>query len=710
MKYLKIAVIATLLIGLHILIGDRDVLIQDLFFKIRGPIKHSDNIRIAAIDDVSINVTGNWPWSRAKIGELIDSIAACRPAVVYVNIFFRKKSLNTVSAAEAAEIQADNEALAAAVLRAGNVVLPYLFEEFGRDSSVSLVNTAEQKVYDSRFIHVLGRDADNGIKSAMNLYYPEPVIARNALALALAKIARIDESQTTLALQAVRYNRDYYPTVSLAAAAEFLDIPNKSIELDLENGRIRLGPVIRIPLVLDGTTMINFCGGRGAFPYESASKIMSPNFRKDLLKDKIVIVGVTDRALPRESAPSRTPFDPAMVSSEVWANIIENTLGSPVSFIDASSAFLTFVLPAIFILLLMAVAIAGTGRSFRAQITMLLPLGIAILGSAFLLFLSGRWLAVLVPVLTSLFLAVFFVTRRVKSGPGAMSPAADDIALHSTAEFNRTGQLIRVGRYQIIGEIGSGAMGTVYKALDPKINRTVAIKTLKNEPSLLGSREVHERFIREAQAAGTLSHPNIVTIYDCGDTGNLTYIAMEYLEGKSLAEKLAAEKRISVAETADIISQIADGLAKAHAEGIIHRDIKPANIMLLADTGRVKIMDFGVAKITNATMTQTGKTLGTPYYMCPEQINAEEIDNRADIFSLGVIAYECLTGKRPFTGENLSALSYSILYKKPVNVTDANPAIPKAAEPVFGKVLAKTREERYQSAVEFAQSLKAALT
>lgn len=712
MKYLKIAVIAVVLFGLQLAVSSRDSVIQNLFFKVRGPIKHSDNIRIAAIDDVSINVIGNWPWSRAKIAELIDSIAVCRPSVVYVNIYFRKKSLNTVSDDEAREISADNEALAAAVKRAGNVILPYLFEEFGTDTSVSLINTPEQRVYDSRFQNIVGNNEGNGIKSAMNLYYPEPVIAENALGLGLAKIAKADEAQTNLALQAVKYGRDYYPTIPLLTAAEFLNIKPSAVTLDLTANAIRLGPDIRIPLLIDGTTMINFCGAGGTFPHLSAGRIMSPNFRREQLQDKIVVVGVTDKALVRESVPSATPYDAAMVSSEVWANIIENTLGYPVSFVDASSTVFTLVLPLLLILLLCGVTLACQGRPLRVQLLILAPLGLVITASAFLLFLSGKWISVLVPLLYILFLAAYSIYRAIKSGAagGLAATAAGKAALlQGTAEFNRTGNLVRVGRYQIVGEIGSGAMGTVYKALDPKINRTVAIKTLKNEPSLTGSREVRERFVREAQAAGTLSHPNIVTIYDCGEAENVTYIAMEYLEGKSLAEKLVEEKKLKLKDTAAIIGQIAEGLSKAHRDGIIHRDVKPANIMLLAQSNIVKIMDFGVAKICNATMTQTGKTLGTPYYMSPEQINAEEIDNRSDIFSLGVIAYECLSGRRPFSGENLSALSYSILYKKPDNITDLNTEVNPAANLVFNKVLAKDKTERYQDARDFAESLKAAL-
>ena len=202
-----------------------------------------------------------------------------------------------------------------------------------------------------------------------------------------------------------------------------------------------------------------------------------------------------------------------------------------------------------------------------------------------------------------------------------------------------------LGRYRIVGELGRGAMGAVYRALDPVIDREVAIKTLLPNlpPEVL--QEVRERFIREARSAGRLSHPNIVTIFDVGEQDGMAYIAMELLEGHSLQQILKHPQRLAFNTIANLIAQVADALDLAQRYQIVHRDVKPANIMV-DSSGRVKLMDFGVAYVPSSTMTQTGTALGSPRYMSPEQVLGQPIDPRSDIFSLGVVLYELLTGAR----------------------------------------------------------------
>jgi serine/threonine protein kinase len=220
-----------------------------------------------------------------------------------------------------------------------------------------------------------------------------------------------------------------------------------------------------------------------------------------------------------------------------------------------------------------------------------------------------------------------------------------------------------IGRYRIIGELGRGAMGVVYHATDPAIGRSVAIKTIR-------IRDIHdtqqraklrERLFREARSAGVLSHPNIVTIYDMDEVDGLAYIAMAYVNGPTLEKILASQSPLSGANMLRILRQTASGLDYAHGRGIVHRDIKPANIMTDED-GAVKITDFGIAKITAVSnMTETSTVVGTPNYMSPEQVQGHEIDGRSDQFSLAVIAYEILTGERPFQGEHLSTVVYKIV-------------------------------------------------
>ena len=218
----------------------------------------------------------------------------------------------------------------------------------------------------------------------------------------------------------------------------------------------------------------------------------------------------------------------------------------------------------------------------------------------------------------------------------------------------------KIDRYEILGELGHGAMGVVYKGRDPIIDRLVAIKTIRFD-RLYEEQEIQglkDRFFKEAQAAGKLSHPNIVTIFDVGEDRGLSYIAMEYVEGEVLSQYLLQDHLLPVDEVLEIIAQAAEALDFAHQRKIVHRDIKPANIMRTSE-GQIKVMDFGIAKFPSSTLTQAGSILGTPSYMSPEQIRGEDLDGRSDLFSLGCILYELLTGVKPFRGESLAALSSS---------------------------------------------------
>jgi serine/threonine protein kinase len=258
-----------------------------------------------------------------------------------------------------------------------------------------------------------------------------------------------------------------------------------------------------------------------------------------------------------------------------------------------------------------------------------------------------------------------------------------------------------LGRYQIQGVLGKGAMGTVYLGIDPAINRPLALKTIRldfvSDPEELA--ELKERLHREGQAAGKLSHPNIVTIYDVGSEGSLQYIAMEYLQGQTLEDMIKKKTRFNYRIIAQMISQICSALQYAHDQGIVHRDVKPANIMVLSDY-RIKVMDFGIARVDSNSMTKTGIAMGTPNYISPEQLRGREIDRRADIFSLGVMMYELLLGKRPFKGENLTSLMYAILNHEPEKPSSVRPQIPLLFDHIIAKALKKDPADRYQKAAD----------
>jgi serine/threonine protein kinase len=264
-----------------------------------------------------------------------------------------------------------------------------------------------------------------------------------------------------------------------------------------------------------------------------------------------------------------------------------------------------------------------------------------------------------------------------------------------------------LGRYEIVAELGKGAMGVVYRANDPMLNRMVAIKTINTEEAgHEGMAEYEARFYTEAKAAGSLNHPNIIIIYDIGKSGHLVYMAMEYIEGRELREMLAEGKPLPVAQAVDIAAQVGEGLAYAHQHQVVHRDIKPANIMITPE-GRAKIADFGIARMRSSeTRTQTGIILGSPKYISPEQVVGKRADHRSDIFSLGVILYESLTGSTPFNGEGLSALMYQITNHDPSPPSSSNPQVPVMLDYIIAKVLAKSPEARYQSAADFANDLR----
>lgn len=263
-----------------------------------------------------------------------------------------------------------------------------------------------------------------------------------------------------------------------------------------------------------------------------------------------------------------------------------------------------------------------------------------------------------------------------------------------------------LGRYKILSIIGQGAMGVVYKAVDPMIDRTVAIKTVNINLSRDETEEFEARFRQEIKAAGRLNHPNIVTIYDVGRNENMAYMAMEYLEGRELKDILAEGEEVPVvATTVDWIAQIAQGLGFAHENDIIHRDVKPSNIMIVRG-GFAKITDFGIARMpSSAVKTMTGLILGSPRYMSPEQVIGRTLDHRTDIFSLGVVLHEALTGTPPFDGDNVNAIMYATVNTQSPPPSATNDRVPAMLDLIVNKALAKTVDERYQNMREFANDL-----
>jgi serine/threonine protein kinase len=269
-------------------------------------------------------------------------------------------------------------------------------------------------------------------------------------------------------------------------------------------------------------------------------------------------------------------------------------------------------------------------------------------------------------------------------------------------------KLTRVGRYKILGELGRGAMGVVYKAEDPNLDRTVALKTILLSDDAEGRKDYHKRFFLEAKAAGKLTHPHIVTTYDFGEEDDLAYLAMELLEGDDLRTRMK-EGPLAIADSVDIAQQVADGLGFAHERGVVHRDIKPGNIMLLP-RGQAKIMDFGIARMRSDDFkTSTGIVMGTPRFMSPEQVAGDPVDQRSDIFSLGVVLYEMLTGTALFAGEDTPQIAHNVANVEHVPPSRLNPEVPSMLDFAVARALKKDPEVRYQDAYEFAVDLRTCL-
>ncbi|HEX2310354.1 MAG TPA: serine/threonine-protein kinase, partial [Vicinamibacterales bacterium] len=260
-----------------------------------------------------------------------------------------------------------------------------------------------------------------------------------------------------------------------------------------------------------------------------------------------------------------------------------------------------------------------------------------------------------------------------------------------------------IGRYQIVERLGQGGMGVVYRAYDPQIERTVAIKVISAQ--LVDQPEHRERFFREARAAGRLTHRNIITIFDLGEDQGQPYIAMEYVEGQPLDVRLRTGEPLTLSQKLAIITEISDALAFAHGAGIVHRDMKPGNVMLTR-SGGVRILDFGLARLVTSELTRSNMVVGTMNYMAPEQIRAEPVDHRSDIFSAGVLLYELLSGRKAFEADSFAATMYRVLQERPTPLTTIAPEVPTALVAIVDRAIEKDRDRRYQRMDEMQADLE----
>ncbi len=324
-----------------------------------------------------------------------------------------------------------------------------------------------------------------------------------------------------------------------------------------------------------------------------------------------------------------------------------------------------------------------------------LPMGWALLPTVALVFGHGGWLS----------------GRRVQSAPRAEA-ATTSIPAGAASRHGRStqpGPHTTLGRYRIERELGRGSMGAVYLGRDPKIGRLVAIKTMALSREFAGDElvDARERFFREAETAGRLQHPDIVTIFDAGEERDLAYIAMEYLKGENLQAWAQPPRLLPVPAVVNIVARVAEALHYAHSHGVVHRDIKPANVVIDPASGLVKVTDFGIARIADSSRTRTGMVLGTPSFMSPEQLAGRRVDGRSDLYSLGVMLFQLLTGRLPHRSESMATLMQQIANEPAPDVRSIRPDLPEALARVVATALEKRPEARYPSGQQLAAELRA---
>ncbi|MBM4330003.1 MAG: CHASE2 domain-containing protein [Deltaproteobacteria bacterium] len=681
--------------------------LYDLSLKMRGSLTPLPGLAIVAIDDASLAKVGRWPWPRGKIADLIDRLSEAGAEIIAVDIVFL--------AGHEEKAGGSDQLFGEAARRAGNVIFPFYFtlgkskEGATKADMASPIAAASFLLFDDpkKFI-------DFPPPPAKEIFAPPLEIAQGARALGHINVLPDKDGKARWDPLIIEYDGHYYPSFSLQIAASVLKVSRGDITVRVGHS-IRLGKE-KIPTNTQGMMLINYYGGNQTFPYHSAADVLAGKSPAGTFKGKIVLVGVTAAGTSAGAHDlMATPFSNQFPGVEKHAHEVASVLQGRfisrptwVSFgefglILGIGLLLTFLLPKVRPIYQLAVSLIVLGA-----------LGGLMIAAIF----QGTWVKIFFPGLLVILQYVAVTARPaplaqkettratditgIVQGEGELSAAAN-----GTSRPEVPSLMQKIGRYEILGELGRGAMGVVYKGRDPIIDRLVAIKTIRFD-RFYEEQEIQnlkERFFKEAQAAGKLIHPNIVTIFDVGEDKGFSFMAMEYVEGESLAKFTARDRLLPSGKVVTLIIEAAEALDFAHRRGIVHRDVKPANIML-APTGQVKVMDFGIAKLPTSTLTQTGSILGTPAYMSPEQINGQEIDGRSDLFSLGSVLYELLTGTKPFKGETLSALSYQITQGTPLPVSRLNPAIPPSCDEVLLQALAKAQQDRFQSGKDMAEALK----
>jgi len=699
--------------------------IRDIFFRVRGPVSPNPQLTIVAIDDQSIAHYGRWPWPRARIAALIHKLTEAGARTTGIDISFLPSRTQAKPISPEAEftplyrwldldveskpLVSNDHLFAMAIKKAGNVILPFYFEFKGdtQEANSGISETLAHSAY--LLFDDVNRLPSLPLLRGSKVFPPTQSLGEAATGLGCVN-AYLDRDGVLRSDPAIIGFKDqYFPSMGIQLGRSYLGL--SWAEVKVNSGKSILIGEHLVPTDDRGFVALNYYGGLESFPYISYKKLMEGKFKPEVLKDKLVLVGVSAAGL-HDLWP--TPFGPGYPGMEKHATVVANILDQ--CFIVRSE--FNGVAEVLF-MFLTAVALGTVGVGRRSWILWLfavLLLGLAVAGSYWGFTVHHLWFEPLFPVLLIFFLT--FALQVVSLRSPVIAPdkvketrfEAIETMAAASSELLGEEEVTTVGRYQIEGELGHGAMGVVYKAVDPTIGRSVAIKTIRLDQSLASEQliDLRKRSLQEAQVAGRLSHPNIVTIYDVVEKGGNLFIAMEYIEGQELSNFCETETLLKPRQVTTIIAHICNGLDYAHKEAVVHRDIKPSNVMLLQD-GRPKIMDFGITKLISSDATQTAAMMGTPSYMSPEQIDLEKVDGRSDLFSVGAMFYELLSGQRPFTGPTITAILKKIGTEDPTPLREINPRIHPKLEAVVVRLLAKNPDDRFQTGADVVAVLKSLL-
>jgi len=633
-----------------------------------------------------------------------------------------------------AQARLDQDTKLASVLAASPQVILPMSVEFGKPSgadltvpsSVILANAVEEADEPPKAIRAV-------VPETHRLHPPLPVFQRNGIALGHAAIVPDDDGIVRHDWLVVEHRGRLYPSFALRAAAAYLNLPPHQIRLG-GGQSVLLGP-LRIPTDRRSGMRVTFYGTLDAFKWVSAHQVLSGDLPAETFRGKVALLW------PVASGNAefvRLPEHSVRPSVELTANAIQTILDQHFTAVPTWNRLAVLgMLALVAAFLLLGLPRLGLGMSMLAASLLL----IGWFGAGAYVFVQfGYDIAVEAPALLliagmtasgGLRLLGAHAPRQViaggREGAGGsgdrslarfLRPAAAGVGGNgTTAKRGADGTLVldrssakpTLGRYEILEELGRGAMGVVYLGHDPKIHRSVAIKTVRlDEVDPDQQAAVKERFFREAESAGQLSHPNIVTIYDAGEEDGLGYIAMEILDGVNLKDRCRKGSLLPVPRVLEIVAKVAEALDYAHSQGIVHRDVKPSNIMLMPD-GTVKVTDFGIARMSAASKTQSGVLLGTPSYMSPQQLEGNKVDGRSDLFSLGVVLFELLTGEKPFEADTVTALMFQIVNQPHPLPGFVRPDLPPECDGIVDRALRKDLTERYQRGVDMARDLRACL-